>query len=47
MNITVFPRLTFEKISRERIFQLLRVVIYTVCFTGIILHLNEHNNIFY
>ncbi len=47
MNVTLFPKLTFEKISKERIFELLRVVVYTVCFTGIIIHLNEHNNIFF
>ena len=44
MQVTILPKITLDKPSKERIFQLIRVFLYTVGFVGIILHLNEFDN---
>jgi len=44
MQFTIAPKITIDKPSKERILQLVRVALYTVGFTGIILHLNEFDN---
>ncbi len=44
MQVTILPKITLDKPSKERIFQLIRVFLYTVGFVGIILHLNEYDN---
>lgn len=44
MQVTVLPKITLDKPSKERIFQLIRVFLYTVGFVGIIIHLNEFDN---
>ena len=44
MQGKILPKITIDKPSKERILQLIRVFLYTVGFTGIILHLNEYDN---
>ena len=44
MKFNVIPHITTKKISKERVFQLVRVALYTLFFTAILIHLNEFDN---
>ena len=44
MKFNVIPHITTEKISKERVLQLVRVALYTLFFTAILIHLNEFDN---
>ena len=47
ISLKILPSSTKEPISKERIMEMVRWGIYICCFVGIILHLNEHENVLF
>ena len=37
--------ITKDKVEKKRIFELIRVGLYTFCFIGLIVHFNEQENV--
>ena len=46
-NIAVMPNLTKDMPSKERITELVRWGLYTLCFIGILMHLVQYDNVYY
>ena len=47
MKTALFPPVTKDMPSKERIMELVRGGIYTLCFIGILIHLSECYRLFY
>ena len=43
-KFTILPTITKDKITKERVLELVRVLLYTCCFIGIIMQLCEYGN---